>query len=193
MTRFAIRSLIGAFLLVLAGVPVSSIESSAAKRGTPEIHSDLSMLPERVRKMRDAILEAARSGTIDALLPVLESNELKPTVSFGGADDPIQFWREASRDGKGLEIMAILTNILQMDFARMDAGTSNEMYIWPYLAKLPLDKLTPSQQVDLYRLMSPEEVKTMKVFGDYIHYRLGIGREFVHAPGAGQENARRHP
>ena len=41
------------------------------------------------------------------------------------------------------------------------------MYVWPYLAELPLGKLTSAQQVDLYRLMTHDEVKTMKEFGDY--------------------------
>ncbi len=59
---FASRPLICALLLVLAGLPVSSIESSAAKSDAVEIHSDLSVLPERVRNMRDDILAAARSG-----------------------------------------------------------------------------------------------------------------------------------
>jgi hypothetical protein len=173
MIRFAIRALL---CFLLAG-PASTLETRAAERGAPQIHSDLSVLPELVKNMRDAILEAARSGNIDALRPVLESNELKPTVSFGGADDPIEHWKQASRDGQGFEIMAIMTEILEMDFARINAGTSNEMYIWPYLAELPLDTLTPAQQVDLTRLMKPEEVKTMKEFGGYIYYRLGIGRD----------------
>ena len=127
--------------------------------------------------MREMILKAARSGDIEALRPVLESNELKPTVSFGGAEDPIEFWKQASGDGQGREIMAVLTEILEMNFVRMDAGTSNEMYIWPYFAELPLEKLTPAQQIDLYRLVTPEQVKTMNEFGGYIHYRLGIGRD----------------
>ena len=177
MISFVTRPLICALLLVLAGLPVSSIESSAAKSDAVEIHSDLSVLPERVRNMRDDILSAARSGDIEALLPVLQSNELKPTVSFGGADDPIEHWKKSSSDGQALEIMAILTKILEMDFARISRGTSNEMYVWPYLAQLPLGKLNPAQQIDLYRLMSHDEVKAMKEFGGYIHYRLGIGRD----------------
>lgn len=123
------------------------------------------------------ILTAARSGDIEALRPVLEANELKPTVSFGGAEDPVQFWKQTSRDGQGREIMAVLSEILEMDFVVRDAGTSNEMYIWPYLAEMSLGKLTPAQQIDLYRLVTPEQAKAMKLFGGYIHYRLGIGRD----------------
>lgn len=177
MIRFTLKLFSTALLLLLVAMPVLSIETSAAKRGAPEIYSDLSVLPDRVRDMREAILEAARSGNIEKLRPVLESNELKPTVSFGGSVDPIKFWKQTSGDGRGFEIMAILIEILEMDFARTDAGTSNEMFIWPYLAEVPLGKLKPAQQVDLYRLMNHDEVKVMKEFGDYIHYRLGIGRD----------------
>ncbi len=123
------------------------------------------------------ILTAARSGDIEALRPVLEANELKPTVSFGGAEDPVRFWKRSSGVGQGREIMAVLSEILEMDFVRINAGTSNEMYIWPYLAEMSLEKLTPAQQVDLYRLVTPDEVKAMNEFGGYIHYRLGIGRD----------------
>ncbi len=177
MRRAAIRSLVCAFAFFLLAGVASTPELNAAERGAPKIQTELSALPEPVKKMRERILEAARSGNIDAMHPIVEMNELKPTVSFGGANDPVAYWKQTSGDGQGREIMAIMIEILQMPYARTDAGTSNEMYVWPYLAVLPLDKLTPSQQVDLYRLMTPDEAKTMKEFGGYIHYRLGIGRE----------------
>ena len=177
MTRNAIRPLACALLCFLIAGPILALETRAAKSRTPEIHTDLSALPAPVGRMRDRILEAARSGDISALHPVVEMNELKPTISFGGASDPVAYWKQTSGDGQGREIMAIMSEILEMPFARTDAGTSNEMYVWPYLAVLPPDKLTPAQQVDLYRLVTPKEAKTMNEFGSYIHYRLGIGRD----------------
>ena len=98
-------------------------------------------------------------------------------VSFGGDTDPVRFWRETSTDKKGLEYLAAMVEILQMPYVRLRAGTDNEMYIWPYLAELDLEKLEPAQDVDLYRLVSPAEAKTMREFGGYIWYRLGIGRD----------------
>jgi hypothetical protein len=175
MTRIAIRALACAlFCLFVAGPPLA-LQAGAAPSRTPEIHTDLSTLPGPVRKMREAILEAARSGDITALHPVVEMNELKPTISFGDANDPIAYWKKTSGDGQGREIMAIMVEILEMPFARTDTGTSNEMYVWPYLAVLPPAKLNPAQQIDLYRLMTPDEAKNMKEFGSYIHYRLGLG------------------
>lgn len=155
------------------GLPVSV--AFAADSPVPEVQTDLDSLPEQVRKMHDAILEAARSGDIEMLVPVLEMNELRPTVSFGVDDDPITYWKRTSGDGEGRHILAILTEILEMPFVRINPGTPEEMYIWPYLAEMPLDKLAPPQEVDLYRLVTPEEAKTMRDFGGYIHYRLGLG------------------
>ncbi|MDA7948443.1 MAG: hypothetical protein MPJ78_13335 [Hyphomicrobiaceae bacterium] len=169
----AFLALIAAFAWVVP-LPQSALSQQSKK---PEIHSDLSVLPERVRDMRTAILEAARAGDVEAMRPVLEMNELLPTVTFGGSDDPIAFWKKVSGDGEGREVLAALVEVLEMPFARTNAGTPEEMYIWPYLAQLPPKDLTPAQKVDLFQLVSPKEAKTMEEFGDYIHYRLGIGRD----------------
>lgn len=168
-----LNTLLGALLLALAVDAAPSLAVAAEKQ--PEIQTSLDALPERVRAMRADILEAARSGDIEEMRPVLESNELMPNVSFGGASDPIAFWKETSGDKKGREILAILIEILEMPFVRVAKGTSNEMFVWPYLAELDLEKLTPEQEVDLYRLVKPAELKSMREFGGYIWYRLGIG------------------
>ncbi|RME95754.1 MAG: hypothetical protein D6773_18070 [Alphaproteobacteria bacterium] len=141
------------------------------------IEDDPGSLPAPVKAMYEAILSAARSGELEALRPVIEKNGGPPEFSFGGGNDAIAHWRESSADKKGREILAILVNLLSMPFVHVNAGTRNDMYIWPYLAEADLDKLTPAQEVDLYRLVSPQEAKTMAEFGGYIWYRLGISRE----------------
>ena len=172
MTKL-IRYALAALLLTIA--PTTAPVAAMAGEKELAIQASLDALPERVRAMRDAILEAARTGDIEEMRPVLESNELMPNVSFGGAKDPIAYWKESSGDKKGREILAILVEILEMPFVRLAKGTSNEMYVWPYLAELDLEKLTPEQEVDLYRLVKPVELKSMREFGGYIWYRLGIG------------------
>jgi len=162
-------------LIALFCLPVH--KQAAAQTASVAIEDNLDALPVLVRRMYDAILEAAQSGHVEKMLPVLESNELMPKVSFGGENDPIQFWKQESGDKKGREILAILVNILKMPFVRTDAGSANEMYIWPYLAEADLEKLSPAQEVDLYRLVRPQEANAMKEFGGYIWYRLGIGRD----------------
>ncbi len=141
----------------------------------PAVQTDLSVLPEAVRATRAAILEAARSGDVEEVRAVMEMNELMPQVSFGGDTDPVRFWRETSGEKTGREYLAAMAEILEMPFVRLRVGTSNEMTIWPYLAEMDLNALTPAQEVDLYRLVSPAEAKTMREFGGYIWYRLGLG------------------
>lgn len=143
----------------------------------PEIISYPKALPQHVQRMREDILKAARSGEVEALRPVLESNELMPRVVSGDTGDPIAFWKKNSEDGAGREILAVLVTILQMPCARTDPGGPDETFIWPYLAELDLEQLTPAQEVDLYRVIPPAGVESMRDFGRYTGYRLGIGRD----------------
>ena len=48
-----------------------------------EIISDLSRLPVPVARMRERILQAARSGDLEKLVLVMQSNETLPVFSFG--------------------------------------------------------------------------------------------------------------
>jgi hypothetical protein len=160
------------------GAPETKGEDQAGepskKHKAPEIQRDLSMLPAPVARIREQILEAAKSGDIERLRPILEANGVTPTFSFGGDADPIAFWKEASGDGEGREIMAILIEILESGFVHSGAGTKDEIYIWPYFVDMPLDKLTPEQEVELYELVTAQDVKDMREFGAYIFYRAGF-------------------
>lgn len=141
----------------------------------PEVHYDPSILPPPVRRMREQMIEAARTGDIEAMRPMLEVNELPPIVSFGDATDPIEFWRTAGGDPDGREILAIMIEILEAGFVHLDEGTPQDMYVWPYFYALPLDGLTPPQEVELYTLITPHDRRLMEEFGAYNFYRLGIG------------------
>ena len=136
---------------------------------------DLSLLPKPVARMREQIIAAAQTGELERLRPVVEVNELPPLVSFGGETDPIAYWREAGGDPDGREIMAIMIEILDSGFVHLDEGTPQEMYVWPYFYALRLDSLTPSQEVELYKLITPHDRQGMEEFGAYNFFRLGIG------------------
>jgi hypothetical protein len=142
---------------------------------SPQVHYDISVLPPPVARMRAQIMEAAQTGDVERLRPVLEANELPPTFSFGDETDPIEHWKAAAGDPDGREILAIMIEILEAGFVHLDAGTPQEMYVWPYFYGLPLDSLTPSQEVELYKLITPHDRQGMEDFGAYIFYRLGIG------------------
>lgn len=134
-------------------------------------------LPKAVAAMREAILKAARSGDLERLRPVIESNELTPVFSFGGGTDPIAFWKKDSEDGKGRTVLARMVEILNMPYTIEDEGTDHAIYIWPYLYSLDFNELTPAQEVDVYRLVPAEKLKSMRSLGSYYWYRLGISRD----------------
>ena len=49
--------------------------------------------------------------------------------------------------------------------------------MWPYFAEVLLDKLSPAQEVELLRLVSPTALKEMRSAGKYTHWRIVIGAD----------------
>jgi hypothetical protein len=140
----------------------------------PDIITDMSRLPPAVARMRERILAAARSGELQKLLDVMQTNETMPIFSFSQDTDPIAFWKATYPDSEGVEVLAILGTILETGFVHVDVGTPQEIYLWPYFARTPLDTLTPEQKVELFRIITGGDYKEMLEFGAYSFYRLGI-------------------
>ncbi len=140
----------------------------------PEILRDLSRLPPRAARMRERMLDAARTGDLDKLLIVMQSNETLPVFSFGNEKDPVAYWKTIYPDSHGLEILSILIQVLETGFVHIHKGTPQEMYVWPYFAHVPLKQLTPEQRVELFRIATGSDYKKMREFGAYIFYRVGI-------------------
>jgi hypothetical protein len=158
------------------GSSVAAVSGRAAKTPT----SPVARLPGPVEEMREAILAATRSGQIEDLRVPLEWNELTPDVAPAKVDDPIAYWKKISADGEGREILAALANILQMRPVELPLGKdleNNLVYVWPYLAGAKLDQLTPAEEVDLLRLVTPEEAKAMRKAGKWTWWRLAIGAD----------------
>lgn len=143
-----------------------------------EVLRDVSTLPPQVARMRAAILSGAVTGDIESLRVPIEMNELPPMLANEKVGDPMAYWKKVSGDGEGREIMAILIELFRTGFARKEAGGANkEMYVWPYFAEVPLDKLTPAQEVELLTIVPPARVKEMRAKGKYDHYRLAIAAD----------------
>ncbi len=141
----------------------------------PEVMRDLSKLPPPVRRMHTLLLEAARNGNIESLRNLLGIGETATNLSIGGVEgDPIEFLKEASGDELGYEILAILIEVLEAGFVHIDPGTDSELYVWPYFFAVPLDSLTPQQNVELFRILTAGDVQDSVDFGGYIFYRVGI-------------------
>jgi len=141
----------------------------------PQVLYNTAMLPKPVARMHAQLKEAALSGNMEKLRVVLESNELLPTLSFGAIGDPIDFLKSSSGDGEGFEILAILADLLDAGFVHVDEGTPQEMYVWPYFARYPLDDLAPDQKVELFRIVTAGDFADMQDFGAWTFYRVGIG------------------
>lgn len=141
----------------------------------PEIIYDLSRLPEAVRQKHQALLDATKTGDVERLKPLLDTGESGTQLSFGGIDgDPIAYLKGLSGDDGGQEILAIMEEVLSAGYVHLDAGTPNDMYVWPYFIAIPLDRLTPAQRVELFKIVTAGDYEDMKNYGSYIFYRLGI-------------------
>jgi hypothetical protein len=140
-----------------------------------EILTDLARLPGPVAQTRERILAAARSGNIGKLVAIMRANALMPIFSLNNDSDPAAYWSANFPESAGLEILATLIEILETGFVHVDGGTSQELYLWPYFARVPLDSLTPEQKVELFRVVTGADYKDMLDFGAYNFYRLGIG------------------
>ena len=128
--------------------------------------------------MRELIYNAAKSGDIENLRPYIGYGDDVTMLSLGGFDeDPIEFLKSISGDEDGHELLAIIMELLEAGFVRMDEGTDREVYVWPYFFAYSLEKLTPVQRVQLFRIITYGDYLDMESFGAYIFYRLGITPE----------------
>lgn len=152
---------------------------AAKPKAAPDVLRDLSLLPEKARKTRERILEAAKTGDPDKVVTVMQSNEVMPVFSFGGEKNALEFWKSSYPDSDGIEVLSILVEILEAPFVHLDKGTPQEMFVWPYFYGVPLEKLTAEQKVELFKIMTGVDYKEMQQFGAYIFYRVGISPDGV--------------
>lgn len=151
-------------------------DETVAEPETPvEVIYDIDKVPQPVRRMRELIVEAAASGDIERLRPLLGKGPTQTQVSVaGGDDDPVTTLKGLSGDPDGTEILAILLDVLVTGFVKVDAGTPNETYVWPYFTEKSLDNLSPPEKVELLRIVTAGDFADMQEFGGYNFYRVGI-------------------
>jgi len=160
-------------------LPRGAKAEGAPSAGAPAIAYGSDRLPAAVQDLREAILSAVRSGSIEELRQAYELNALKPDLGVP-VTDPVGHWRWLSGDGEGREILAILAGILDSGYVTLALGRdleNDKVYVWPYFAEVPLNSLTPPQEVELLRLVSPAAVREMKASGRYTYWRLAIGAD----------------
>lgn len=160
--------------------PVPSAPAAGASAGAPqgpppEVRKGTEGLPPLVVKMRQRLLDAAYSGDMQRLKVAMQVSEMPPVFSVNEIGDPIEFLKKQSGDGQGLEILAILTDVLEASWVRINPGTRQEMYVWPSFTALPLDRLDASQTVEIYKIVTSSDFEEMKSVGRYTFYNVGIG------------------
>jgi hypothetical protein len=162
------------------GKPDGTKKQQARAASDLEVIYGAAKLPAPVAEMREAILAAVRSGKIEELRHAYELNELKPELGPEPVSDPVAHWKKISGDGQGLEVLAALAEILDAGYVAVPLGRdveNNLIYVWPYFAEVPLQKLTPAQHVELLRLVPPSAAKEMLQTGKYTYWRLAIGAD----------------
>lgn len=140
----------------------------------PEISADISALPEPVQATRQALIDAARTGDIEALRPIIDAQQFPPNVSFGDPEDAVAYLKEVSEDEDGRQVLGLLLDLFDQPYAFHPDREGETYYIWPYLAELDPNALTPEQLVDAYRLIDSEEIENLKDFGGWYYWRVFI-------------------
>lgn len=151
--------------------PAGAAGGSAA---LPRILRAESEMPEAVRETRRKLMEAAKSGDLEQLRALMNAQPQPPSVSLGDPGDPIEYLKALSSDADGREILAILLEVLESGFVRVEPGGPEELYVWPYFAQLSLETLTPAQLVELFTLLTAADYEDMRSYGSYTFFRVGI-------------------
>lgn len=148
-----------------------------ARAGVEDIRYDVHGLPPAVAETRRRLIEAARTGDVEALRPLFESQRTPPLVAnFSLVDDPVAHVRNQSGDAQGREILAILIELLEAGYVRLgpeEGGT----YVWPYFAEVPLGELGPRHYVEVYRILTSIDVEELERIGAYTFFRIGIAHD----------------
>lgn len=147
---------------------------SMATKALPAIHRDLATLPPAVAAMREKIIAAAKSGDYNEMRKVVGLSDPPPVLSPDSDVDPIDAMRTGSGDPAGLEVLAILLDVLDAGWIVKDEGTPQARYVWPYFADYPLEAVTPAQLVEIYRVLTSGDFEQMRADGSYEFYRVEI-------------------
>jgi hypothetical protein len=165
--------LIGLAALAIATTPARTQELEIPESGYVVSH-DLSLLPEAVQARVAELKAIAASGDVEALRPILEGDHT--TVSFGGPDDATAYLKDASADKQGVELLALMADLLEAPFAAMDGGDGDPVYVWPHLAAYDqgFADLSAADRVVAYQIMGYEAFEEMKPLDAWYYWRLYI-------------------
>ena len=158
-----------------ATAPSKTTEPATSAPATAvEVSHDFAKLPEPVRKMREKIIEAAASGDPERLRPLLGTPDDHTLIPAAEGDDPIAALKGISSDPDGLEILAIILDLVSTGYAHLNPGEPDETYVWPYFAEKGLTSLSAPEKVELLRIVTAGDLGGMQEYGSYNFFQLGI-------------------
>lgn len=157
-----------------ADAPENNTPPSPGPGEIPQVEYDFSKLPMPVQRLREQIIAAAETGDAEKLRTIIDAQDEPPDFGPSDTGDPIGYLKLQSGDADGREILAILIEVLEAGYVHVDIGTPDEVYLWPYFARYPIDKLTPPQLVQLFKLVYAGDYEDMLSNGVYDYFRAGI-------------------
>lgn len=128
-------------------------------------------LPSAVAATRDEIATAARACDYERLGELAAAGSSEFSFTFGAAQDPAEFWRQAEAEGQ--EPLRFLVELLARPY-RAEPPT----YVWPSAYSYPSWAEVPeSDRRALRPLYGDEDMRHFEAFGSYVGYRIGISSE----------------
>jgi hypothetical protein len=147
-----------------------------------EPSTDLAALPPLVALMRRRILQACSKRDIEALRAPIDANEVRPLFEFGArrrpGEDPIERLKAMSFDGKGDEILSILSAVLHQPWVLTVSGPTR-MYVWPFFAEKPLANPTPDERQAMLSCVRFADLGKSGADGRPLVMKVGIGADGV--------------
>ena len=118
----------------------------------------------RIEKTRDAVAVAAQQRDWEALRDLIPDRGF--TFSYGGARDPIAYWK--SLEAEGEPVLETLVKILQLPY---DPG---DPYTFPAQAAEDPAQWTEEDLVELRQFASEQDIQRWRELGTYVGWRAGF-------------------
>jgi len=129
-------------------------------------------LPEPVSSIRMRIIEAATACDYVKLAELAVAGDGTFTFSFGGGEEPAEFWRAAEATGEAP--LRLLVELLDRPFGTRSVEGVTQ-YLWPSAyADERWDDVPPASRDELRGIYDEEALRRFEELGSYAGHRVGI-------------------
>lgn len=134
---------------------------------SPEPKAVQPPLPPAVESMRRRIVAAAVACDYAALAALGREKGKDLSFTFGVAEDPAEYWREAEQQGE--PVLAQMVKVLNLPYAKDEEG----VFVWPSVHVTGLE--SEADWKSLRGLYPEEQLRNMREVGSgYLGLRVGI-------------------